>query len=222
MAHIVSPVGATKRLGLLQLVVLAAPLVWIVVAFLHPNAEPYEGIADEANRWIFVHVIQLVLTPFLAAGVWLLMEGIHSVAASVTRAVLAFWMVFFSAFDAVAGIATGVLTRHANSLAGSEKEGVVAAINFLWDDSRLAGGGFSFLGILGQGSWIVLAIAATVAVYRAGLRRLLVGATLGSVLFAGHAGPIAAVGLVAFFGALLLRFRAPGALASPSGAHEAA
>ena len=50
MAHIVSPVGATKRLGLLQLVVLAAPLVWIVVAFLHPNAEPYEGIADEANR----------------------------------------------------------------------------------------------------------------------------------------------------------------------------
>src|SRR5512133_333715 len=149
------------------------------------------------------------------------MDGIQSVAASVTRAVLAFWMVFFSAFDAVAGIATGVLTRHANSLAGSEKEGVVTAIDFLWDDSRLAGG-FSVLGILGQGSWIVLAIAATVALYRAGFRRLLVGATLVSVLFAGHAGPIAAVGLVAFFGALLLRFRAPGAVASPSGAHEAA
>jgi hypothetical protein len=92
---------------------------------------------------------------------------IHSVAASVTRAVLAFWMVFFSAFDAVAGIATGVLTRHANSLAGSEKDGVVAAINFPWDDSRLAKGGFSVLGIIGQGSWIVLAIAATVALYRA-------------------------------------------------------
>jgi hypothetical protein len=221
MADVVSPLAATKRLGLLQLVVLAAPLVWVVVAFLHPTAEPYEGIADEANRWIFVHVMQLVLTPFLAAGVWLLMDGIQSVAASVTRAVLAFWMVFFSAFDAVAGIATGVLTRHANSLAGSEKEGVVTAIDFLWDDSRLTGG-FSVLGILGQGSWIVLAIAATVALYRAGFHRLLVGATLVSVLFAGHAGPIAAVGLVAFFGALLLRFRAPGALAAPSGAHEAA
>jgi hypothetical protein len=221
MADVVSPLAATKRLGLLQLVVLAAPLVWVVVAFLHPTAEPYEGIADEANRWIFIHVMQLVLTPFLAAGVWLLMDGIQSVAASVTRAVLAFWMVFFSAFDAVAGIATGVLTRHANSLAGSEKEGVVTAIDFLWDDSRLTGG-FSVLGILGQGSWIVLAIAATVALYRAGFRRLLVGATLVSVLFAGHAGPIAAVGLVAFFGALLLRFRAPGALAAPSGAHEPA
>jgi hypothetical protein len=124
MADVVSPLAATKRLGLLQLVVLAAPLVWVVVALVHPSAEPYEGIADEANRWIFVHVIQLVLTPFVAAGVWLLMDGIDSVAASVTRAVLAFWMVFFSAFDAVAGIATGVLTRHANSLARSEKEGV--------------------------------------------------------------------------------------------------
>jgi hypothetical protein len=67
MADVVSPLAATKRLGLLQLVVLAAPLVWVVVALLHPTAEPYEGIADEANRWIFVHVMQLVLTPFLAA-----------------------------------------------------------------------------------------------------------------------------------------------------------
>jgi hypothetical protein len=50
--------------------------------------------------------MQLLLTPFLAAGVWMLVDGIHSVAASVTRAALAIWTVFFSAFDAVAGIAT--------------------------------------------------------------------------------------------------------------------
>ena len=221
MADVVS-VGATRRLGLLQLVVLAAPLAWVAVAFLHPDSEPYEGIADEADRWISVHVMQLLLTPVLAAGVWLLVDGIHSAAASVTRAGLAIWMVFFSAFDAVAGIATGVLTRHANSLAGSEKEGVVSAINFLWDDSRLAGGTYSVLGFLGQLSWVLLAIAAAVALYRAGFRWPLVVATLVSVLFAAHAGPLAAVGLVAFFAALLLRFRAPGGVAAPSGVREAA
>ena len=222
MAHVLSPVSVDKRLGFLQVVVLAAPLVWVVVAFLHPLDEPYEGIADEANRWIFVHLAQLVLTPMLAAGVWLLMDGIESAAASTTRVVLAFWMVFFSAFDAVAGIATGVLTRHANSLTGSEKQGVVAAINFLWDDSRLAGGNFSVLGNVGQGTWIVLALAATVALYQAGLPRLLVGATFLSVLFAAHGGPIAAVGLLAFFCALLLRFRGAGPVAAPSGTHEPA
>ena len=33
----------------------------------------------------------------------------------------------FSAFDAIAGIATGVLTRHASSLTGHDQQGVVAA-----------------------------------------------------------------------------------------------
>jgi hypothetical protein len=207
-----------KRLNLVELVVLAAPLLWVVVAFLHPTDEPYEGIADEANRWVFVHVAQLVLTPFLAAGVWMLLGGIQSVAAGIARAVLAFWMVFFSAFDAVAGVATGVLTRHANSLTGEAQAGVVAAIEFLWDDSQLAGAGF----YLGQGSWVVLAIAATVALYQARASRVVVAATFVSVLFATHAGPAAAVGLVALFVAELLRFLSRTGETAPSRAPEPA
>ena len=199
---------------------LAAPLLWLLLALLHPMGEPYEGIADEADRWIFVHIAQLVLTPLLAAGVWLLLGGIRSVAALVARAALVLWMVFFSAFDAVAGIATGVLTRHANSLAGEEREGVVAAIEFLWDDSQLAGGGFSVLGNLGHISWVVVAIAATVALYRAGVSRVVVAATFLSVLFASHSGLGAAVGLVALFVAELLTFgrQSPETAPSPTAA----
>lgn len=190
------------------LVVLAAPLLWVVVALLHPDdtGKLYEGISDEANRWIFVHVTQLVLTPFIAAGVWMLLLGIHSVAATVARAVLAVWMVFFSAFDAVAGIATGVLTRHANSLEGEGRAGVAAAVDFLFHDSQLAGGEFSVLGNIGQGSWIVLVIVTAVALYRAGATRVLVAATVVSVLFASHSGYAAAAGLIALFIAELLRF----------------
>jgi hypothetical protein len=149
------------------LVVLAAPLLWVVVALLHPNdsGDLYQGISDEANMWIFVHAAQLVLTPFVAAGVWMLLLGIQSVAASIARAVLAVWMVFFSAFDAVAGIATGVLARHANSLASEERQGVAAAVDFLFHDSQLAGGEFSVLGNIGQGSWIVLVIVTAVALW---------------------------------------------------------
>ena len=204
------------------LVVLAAPLLWLVPAFIHPDGagDLFEGIADEANKWIFVHVAQLVLTPFLAAGVWMLLAGIHSVASLVARAALVIWMVFFSAFDAVAGIATGVLTRHANSLAGQERETVGRAIDFLFHDSQLAGGEFSVLGNIGHGAWVVLAIAASVALWRAGLSRLVVGATLLSVLFASHSGFGAAVGLVALFVALLLRSRARIGEAAPSRAAE--
>jgi hypothetical protein len=58
-------------------VVLAAPLLWVVLTFLHPDGEDQlsEAIADQADRWLFVHAGQLVLTPFLAAGVWMMRSG---------------------------------------------------------------------------------------------------------------------------------------------------
>jgi hypothetical protein len=195
-----------------QFLLLAAPLLWVVVAILHPGGvgdepPPYEGIADDANMWIFVHFSQLVLTPFVAWGVWMLLDGVQSVAATVARVFVVVWMVFFSAFDAIAGIAVGVLTRYANSLAGDEQEAVVGAIDFLFQDSRFAGGNnYSVLAGLGQLSWIVLAIAAAVALWQAGVSRLIAGATLLSVAFAAHAGYPAAVGLVALFVAELFRF----------------
>lgn len=220
--------AAAKRLSTLELVALVAPLLWVVVAILHPGGvgdepPPYEGIADDANKWIFVHFSQLVLTPLLALGVWMLLDGIHSVAATVARAFLVVWMVFFSAFDAIAGIAVGVLTRYANNLAGEERQAVVGAIDFLFQDSRLAGGdNYSVLGILGQFSWVVLVLAALVALWRAGVSRLIVGATFLSLLFAAHAGYPAAVGLVALFVAEFLVFGSRRAEAAPSTAPEPA
>ena len=191
------------------LVLLAAPLLWLVPAALHPMGDPYAGIADETDRWLFVHIAQLVLTPFLGALVWMLLAGLESAAARVARAAVVLWLVFFSAFDAIAGIATGVLSRHANSLAGEEREGVVSAIDYLFDDSVLAGGGFSVLGNLGQGSWMVVAIAAAVALHKARAPRAAVIAMSLSVLFAAHGGIVAALGLVALLvaGHLIRRWR---------------
>ena len=207
-------IAGSKRLGLFEAVVLAAPLLWVVLTLLHPGGvgnepAPYEGIADEANKWIFVHFAQLVLTPLVAVGVWMLLDGIHSIAATIARASLLVWMVFFSAFDAIAGIAVGVLTRYANSLAGDERDAVIGAIDFLFQDSKFVGGSnYSVLAGFGQLSWVVLVLAATVALWRTGASRLIVGATLLSFLFATHAGYPAAVGMIALFVAELLTFRA--------------
>ena len=218
-----STAASSLRPRPLELLALAATLLWVVLTLIHPGAmgnepAPYEGIADDANKFIFVHFAQLVLTPLIAVGVWLLLDGIESVPATIARASLVVWMVFFSAFDAIAGIAVGVLTRYANGLAGEEeRESVIGAIDFLFQDSRFAGGNnFSLLGDLGQFSWVVLVFAAAVALWRAGASRLIVGATLLSFLFATHAGYMAAVGLVALFVAELLAFRARGAQPAPA------
>jgi hypothetical protein len=181
------------------LLLLAAPLLWLAPALLHPMGDPYAGIAGETDRWLFVHIAQLLLAPFLAALVWTMLAGLESVAARVARAALVGWLAFFSAFDAVAGIATGVLSRHAGSLDGEEREGVISAVDYLFNDSTLAGGEFSVLGNLGHGTWMVAAIAAAVAFHKAGARRAVVAGTLLSVVFAAHSGVPAAIGLVALF-----------------------
>jgi hypothetical protein len=192
--------GVGKRTSALRkapLLLLAAPLLWIVPAMLHPVGEPYAGIADETGRWLFVHIAQLALAPFLAAAVWMLLGGLQSVSARVARAALVAWLAFFSAFDAIAGIATGVLSRHANSLTGEEREGVASAVDFLFKDSQLVGP--PVLGNLGHLSWIVVAIAGAVALHRAHAPRAAVVAMSLSALFAAHSGIPAAIGLVALF-----------------------
>ena len=86
---------------------------------------------------------------------------------------------------------------------------MIGAVDFLFQDSKFVGGSnYSVLAGFGQLSWVVLVFAATVALWRTGASRLVVGATLLSFLFATHAGYPAAVGMIALFVAELLMFRA--------------
>ena len=122
--------------------VYAGPLVWAVLILFHPNPggdSPYEGITDDVDRWLVIHVGQLILTPFLFLAVWRLLDGLSSAAASVSRAALVVWTVFFTAYDSIQGVATGILIRRANDLAGEEQAAVGRAIDFLVEDSQLAG-----------------------------------------------------------------------------------
>jgi hypothetical protein len=190
------------------LLFLVGPLLWAVLVLFHPNpteASPYVGIKDVVDRWLVVHVGQLILAPFVFLAVWRLLDGLHSVAAMVSRGALVVWAVFFSAYDTVQGIATGLLVRYANGLAGEEQSAVAGALEYLVSDSQL-GGNISVLALLGQGSWVVVAIAAAVALHKAGAGRAVVAATCLSVLFAIHTAP-AAAGMLALVVAGLLRER---------------
>ena len=191
-----------------RLLVLAGPLLWALLVVFHPTptgASEYEGIANEVDRWLLVHVGQLVLTPFMLLAVWRLLDGLSSVSAIIGRGALIVWTVFFSAYDSIQGVATGILVRYANGLAGEEQAAVAGAIEYVVRDDRL-GGNISVIGFLGQGSWIVVAIAAAVALHKVGAGRAVVAATCLSVLFAIHSAP-AAAGLLALFLALVLRER---------------
>jgi hypothetical protein len=199
---------ALPTLTIGRVLVFAGPLLWAVLILFHPNpgeAGPYEEIKDVVDRWLFVHVGQLILTPLLFFAVWRLLDGLSSAAAKVSRAALVVWTVFFSAYDSIQGVATGVLIRHANGLAGEERDGFARAIDFLVEDSQLAGG-VSAVWVVAAASWVVVAIAAGVALHKAGAGKAAVAAACVSTVFAVHVAP-AAIGLVALVVAGLLRER---------------
>ncbi|HEY7793099.1 MAG TPA: hypothetical protein VIA10_03735 [Gaiellaceae bacterium] len=173
------------------------------------------------DRWLFVHVGQLVLTPLLVLAVWRLLDGLDFRAAKVSKAAAVVWATFFTAYDSIQGITTGLLIRFADSdLAGAEQTGVARALDYLVSDSLL-GGNISAIGLIGNCAWFAVAIGGAVALSKAGAGKGAVIAMCLSTLFVIHTAP-AGIGLIAFAIAGVLRERrlaesgtvAKGALAS--------
>jgi hypothetical protein len=174
----------------------------------HPNPEggPFESVRGVVDRWLVVHVGQLVLTPFLVLVVWRLLDGLDWRAAKVSRGAAVVWAVFFTAYDSIQGIAAGLLIRFADrDLAGEEQAGLARALDYLVSDSLLAGN-ISVIGLISNAAWVTVAIGAAVCLHRAGTGRWAVIAACVSVLFVVHTAP-AAIGLVALAIAAGLRER---------------
>jgi hypothetical protein len=200
-----------------RLLVFAGPLLWALLVLFHPmpgDGSPYAGIKNDVDLWLLVHVGQLILTPVLFLAVWRLLDGTSSAAATISRCALVVWTVFFSAYDAIQGVATGILIVHARGFAAAEQATVATAIDHLVYDNRLAGDISAFQLVAG-GSWLIVAIAAAAALHRAGAGKAVVAAACLSTAFAAHTAT-AALGLLALSvaGVLQERRRNPSRAAS--------
>jgi hypothetical protein len=190
------------------LLVVTIPVVWGVLLLFHPNPEggPFEAIRDVVDRWLIVHVGQLVLTPLLVLAVWRLLDGLAFGAAKVARAAAVVWAAFFTAYDSIQGIATGLLIRYADGdLTGDEQAGVARALDYLVNDSLLAGN-ISAVGLIANAAWLAVAIGAAIALHKAGTGTWAVIAASVSAVFVVHTAA-AAVGLLALAIAGVLRER---------------
>jgi hypothetical protein len=136
-----------RRIGTApQLLLLAVPLVWVVVALVHPqgNGDVYDYLDDKVALWLGVHFAQLVLALGLALAFWVLLLGRAGTAATLARLALPVWLVAFSAFDSVTGLASGLAVHHANGLDGPEQAGAPVRRSTWWiadspRTSRLSG-----------------------------------------------------------------------------------
>lgn len=196
-----------------RLILLGTPVAFAGVTLLHPMTSPDEpGLA--VGRWWAVHLLQIPLVILLAYCIWILLDGLRSTAATTARAALPAFLVCFSAYDAVAGLATGWLARVAGEQSGVDQLATRRAIGELFNDNWLAGN-FSVLGSASAVAWAVVAIAGALALRRAGADGLTVGLMALSLVFVNHPAPTGTIGMLALFGAAFLWDRRRGRSAAP-------
>jgi hypothetical protein len=212
-------------IGVRRVLLIGGPLTLAVVLWWHPagGENVYEGVRNDVDAWLTVHTVFLLVTPLLGIAAFVLLHGISSRAATVSRIALVFFLVFYTAYESNVGIGTGILVDYANGLPAAEQAVVADAIqdynrNLILTDPSLSllAGGFG---------WIVAMIAAAVAFRQVGASwglTLLIGF---AAVFAVHPPPVGPLGLVCFATAFVLveraRSRNATALVSPPAAAAA-
>lgn len=182
-------------------IVIGAPVALAVVEVWHPQfaAGAEQTLLPVADRWLAIHLIQLPLLVLLALALYLLVAGVDSAAATIARLGSVVFAALYSALDAVAGIATGVLAKEAAGLESGARSIVAASIDSLYTDP-LVGGGTSLLTVAASFAWLVATLGAALALRGSGAHRVaVVLVVLAALLFPlGHAPPNAQLALGCF------------------------
>lgn len=199
-----------------RIFVVATPLALAIVLWFHPPGgdDIYEGLREDVGAWLFVHTVFLFFIPLMAIATYLLLSGLESRAATVSRISLVFFLVFYTAYEVTVGLGAGILVDYANGLPAAEQAAVADAIQDYTGNGML-GDPVSVSLVVGLLGWVVALIAAAVALRRAGAgwpATVLIG---GAALFAVHPPPVGPAALVCFAAAAVLieRWRARAARA---------
>ena len=119
-----------------------------------------------AGWFALFHAIQLVLFPFLVLSMALLAQNLGVLGHWVTRLGLVLVLVFFSAYDAIAGIATGLAMRAARDLPVAEQNAIFEIVKD-WPGFDPA--------VFAIGAVAVIGMVLALAMLTIGARRLDVG-----------------------------------------------
>jgi hypothetical protein len=218
------PSGFARRALLL-----GTPLAYLALSIVHPrtglDSDLYGALGGRVEVWTGVHVAQLVLIALLGGVIWTLTDGLSGAAARVARVAVVPYLVFYSAFDAFRGIATGLLVAEANQLGGPDQAAAARLIQEYFDGMVSFASPALWVVIIGAGSWLVAMGATTVAVRRAGAGPLPVALlAVAAVSYTlDHTFPSGTVAMAALFLAALLleRRRATLPAPQPTPAHAA-
>jgi hypothetical protein len=190
------PIALRRPLLLLPPLLLAGLEIW------HPQPEANAQAVMDASTWFAAfHVIQLALIGLVAVSVLLLADSFRYASAWAMRLGIGTFLVFFSAYDAVAGIGTGLAMRSARDLPAPQQEAIFDVVK----DWPGFGAPFA-LAIVGTAGWLVAVGSLALAARRQGAPRAvwILLALAAVFLMAGHPFPGGTLAFGSLFVAALI------------------
>lgn len=169
--------------------VVGAPLLLAGVELAHP--QPHDLLNLDTPRWLAVHYAQIPLFPLVAFAVVRLIRGHGGISAWICRAAMFAFAASWTAWDAVAGVATGILATAAH--ASGTPESWRAPIDAIWRHPIMGGGTASVLAVGGAIALSIGTVFAAITLKRAGSSwlpvLLLAISGFGISVFKTHAAP---------------------------------
>jgi hypothetical protein len=201
-----------------RVLLLAPPLAFAAFEGIHPRPDVNAQAVMEVATWFATfHAIQLVLIGLVAVSVAILADELGAARAWSTRLGIGVFLIFFSAYDAVAGIATGLAMRSARDLPAAEQEAVFEMVKDWpgWDPPVFA------LNIVGTLGWVVALVGIALIARRAGAARsewVFIGLA-GVFLMGGHPFPFGTIAFGCLFIAALVHVRTTAGADQGAAAH---
>lgn len=184
---------ADRTLLVRRAVLFGVPTCYIVLGALHATANPEVG--DPTTLWIGLHLVQLVLVGGMGYVFWLLVEGVDGRAAGLVRVMIIPFVVFYTAMDAVLGLAWGFVAREASALPAADQESAQLLLDRLLEPSPAGYVLYFGAGLL----LLALSLGVVAALAKVAPVPALVLIAAGALIFvAGHAAPLGPLGMLAF------------------------
>jgi hypothetical protein len=176
------------------------PIGYIALGLVHPMSDPKVG--DPTGFFVFLHVVQPVLIGLMAYALWTLVEGLPGLAAKVARFAVVPYVIAYTMFDSIIGVAKGVFAGEAGSLSAADQAVVTSVLE---TDHWL---GYAIWLAAGL-SWLVAVVAVAIAVEQIAPLRVSLLLGIGGLIFAlGHPIPPGPIGMTLFLiGVALLELR---------------
>jgi hypothetical protein len=186
-----------------RLLLLAPPLVLAGFTVLHPQPDHNAQALMDASTWFMgFHMIQLGLVGLVAISVFLLADQCHRASAWPTCLGMGIFLIFFSAYDTLAGIGTGLAMQSTRDLPTPQQEALFDIVK----DWPALEPWVIWLNLLGTFGWVLALGYLAVVVRAAGGSRwqwLFIGSA-AFFLMLGHPAPFGTIAFGSLFVAALM------------------